>query len=126
MWPTTSDAVPMWLNEYWDGPLDGVATVHGRYYRFEIAEMTVDGGRSGRRYLLFEMTPEEVQEERRTHALWEKEIGTHWCYHLPPEERRVYGPKGDEGWDGYLVRSRRLFPEKDPDYSRLAGREPAW
>lgn len=124
MWPTTRDAIPMWEKGYWDGPLNGVATVRGRWYWFEIAAMTVDGGRSGRRYLLFEMTPEEIEQEQQHHALWEKEVGTHLCYHLTQAERRVYGPRLDEGWDGYLKRFRRLFPETDPDYRRLAGREP--
>ena len=77
------------MGDYHDGVLSGVASVAGRICWFQVAAETLEGQPSGSRYLIFEMTPEEADEVQRRHARAETFVGTHLCYHLPREDRRL-------------------------------------
>jgi hypothetical protein len=107
MWPTLEDVEPLWMGDYHDGVLSGVASVAGRICWFRVAAETLEGQPSGSRYLIFEMTPEEADEVQRRHARAETFVGTHLCYHLPREDRRLqprerwkefYGDFTSPGW----------------------------
>lgn len=95
------------MGDYHDGVLSGVASVAGRICWFQVAAETLEGQPSGSRYLIFEMTPEEADEVQRRHARAETFVGTHLCYHLPREDRRLqprerwkefYGDFTSPGW----------------------------
>jgi hypothetical protein len=105
---------------YHDGVLSGVASAAGRLCWFHVAAMTVEGGPSGSRYLLFEMLPDDVDAEQRRHVAWETFVGTHLCYHLPPESRRLqprerwkefYGDFLSPGWKPHHTTPRYLGRE---------------
>jgi hypothetical protein len=51
----------------------------------------LEGQPSGSRYLLFELLPDEADALQREHVAFETHVGTHLCYHLPRESRRL-GP----------------------------------
>jgi hypothetical protein len=106
-------------------PLNGVATIQGRLYWFEVAERTLDRSASGERYLLFEMTPEEIADEQRRHDRVERVSGTHFCYHVPPEQRHRV-PMPGAGVAGFIEWLKRLYPDDSPvpDHRRYEAREP--
>ena len=123
---TTQDAIPMWpYGGLMGAALNGAATIRGRLYWFEIAEMTLDRRASGERYLLFEITPEEAADEQRRHDREERVSGTHFCYHVPPEQRHR-APMPGPGVAGLIEWLERLYPDGSPvpDYRRFEAREP--
>jgi hypothetical protein len=91
VWPTIEDVEPLWMDGYHDGVLSGIASAAGRLCWFQVAAETVEGQPSGSRYLLFELLPDEADALQREHVAFETHVGTHLCYHLPRESRRL-GP----------------------------------
>jgi hypothetical protein len=77
------------MGGYHDGVLSGVASAAGRLCWFQVAAETVEGQPSGSRYLLFELLPYEADALQREHVTFETNVGTHLCYHLPRESRRL-------------------------------------
>jgi len=62
---------------YYDGPISGLAFFRDRLHRFccfpeDIPEYRV--------YVLHELAPEELTEELRIKAKFEKFVGTHWSF----------------------------------------------
>jgi hypothetical protein len=95
------------MGGYHDGVLSGLASVAGRPCWFQAAAETLEGQPSGSRYILFELLPEEADEMQREHVAFETYVGTHLCYHLSRENRRLeprerwkefYGDFTSPGW----------------------------
>ncbi len=76
----------LWHNDWYDGPLEGLATFDGSEYYFRVdTEDWVD--QTPRRYVLIELSAEELVREHREHADFERLVGTRYCEHLPPDQR---------------------------------------
>jgi len=70
-----------WHVSYWDGPINGVATYDGRDCWFEAEGFDwEDELPHSRRYLLYELTDEELAEERYWHERFRELVGTHTEY----------------------------------------------
>jgi hypothetical protein len=121
VWPTIEDVEPLWMGGYHDGVLSGIASAAGRLCWFQVAAETVEGQPSGSRYLLFELLPDEADALQREHVAFETHVGTHLCYHLPRESRRLgprerwkefYGDFTSPGWKPHRVSQPYL--EREP------------
>jgi hypothetical protein len=72
----------LWPREYYDGPLDGLASFAGREYWFVAVASP-----AGRRFSLHELTGAELEDEHRLHRLFEELVGPETCFHLGSGER---------------------------------------
>lgn len=66
----------LWHSGFWDGPINGLCLFQGRKCWFEMCE----DGASYRRFLVLELTAEELADEERWHALFREHVGTHTDY----------------------------------------------
>jgi hypothetical protein len=91
----------LWVNDWYDGPLEAVVE-HGGARKLMVLhpEDSVDVERE-MRWVLFGLSPEQWEEEDRWHALFEKHVGVHWCFHheepppepvVAPDQKRFYEP----------------------------------
>jgi hypothetical protein len=100
-----------WHFGYWDGPINGVATYDGRDYWFDAEPFDwEDEPPHSRRYFLYELTDEELAEERYWHERFRDLVGTHTEY--DEEWQRLSGevrpPSG--------AFDREYAQRKQPDY----------
>jgi hypothetical protein len=72
----------MWVTDWWDGPVEGMATYQGRDCWFR-ATFDTGAGKwtSPRRCRLYELTPDERERLRARHRLWEQHADGGSCYH---------------------------------------------
>jgi hypothetical protein len=98
----------LWVNDWYDGPLEAVVEHGGERCLMVLHDPTSLGVEGFYRWVVFRLSPEQRAEEERWHALFAEHVGEHWCFH--PET-----PHAFEG-NGPL----------DPDrfYSAYAGRGP--
>lgn len=86
----------LWLHDYYDGPLSGALLYGGRLHWFEYCGETA----SARRYVVFELTDAQIEDETRWQRLFEQHVGDHWTARddrpgtvRPLEEHaKFYGP----------------------------------
>ena len=77
----------VWHENYYDGPLSGVAKMNGEYVWMELIEEDEVSG--DRLFGLYSMKPEHKAEVFRRHKLFQECVGYH-CDH-DPEVHRPYG-----------------------------------
>ena len=78
----------VFVANYYDGPLGGLAAYEDRLCWFEIAQDAATGDvPEPRRYYLYEFTPEERLAEEERHRFFKEKVYTLWCAHLPRAER---------------------------------------
>lgn len=80
----------LWCDDFYDGPLAGMAEVRGSRCLFEIIDRDVLGTEEETRaFWLVSLTPHQFQEEERWHELFCRNVGTHFDFTgrlpLPPE-----------------------------------------
>ncbi len=79
------------MDDYWDGPLAGVAEYKGRLYYFDTAwDPAADDWSTPRRFRLWWLTDEEITAEQARHEEFERLVSTLMCFHLPVGERTVH------------------------------------
>lgn len=99
---TVSGVQMLWHNDWYDGPLEGVATFEGSEYYFRVeSEDWVD--QSPRRYVLIKLVADELDQEHLEHAAFERLVGTRYCEHVPPDQRVQRTPAN---WPEFY----RLYP----------------
>ena len=96
------DLEMMWHENYYDGPISGVAKYHGEYVWFEMTEEDYETGH--REFGLYHMTPEKMGEVFRRHREFQRCVGYH-CDHDPA----VYKPFDckDRGLFNRFYRTKR-------------------
>jgi len=67
----------LWENDRWDGPLNGMCLYKDKKMWFECAGEDDD---RYRRYILIELTPDELAKEEKWHNLFREKVGTHTEY----------------------------------------------
>lgn len=95
-----SDVRLLWVNDWYDGPLEAVVERAGERLLMVLQSMPEPRADDARwQWLLYPLTPAQWEEEDRWHALFEEHVGHHWCFHheaMPePESRdpaRFYEP----------------------------------
>jgi hypothetical protein len=72
----------VWVSDWWDGPVEGMATYQGRDCWFRaIFDTGADEWTSPRRCRLYELAEDERQRLWARHRLWEQDAGGGSCYH---------------------------------------------
>lgn len=71
----------LWVNDFYDFPLQGVAEVDGARCLFEIIDRDLLGTEDElHRYWLVALRPEQLSEEEGWHDLFCRKVGTHFDY----------------------------------------------
>ncbi len=81
----------LWVNDYYDGPISGMANFRGARYLFEMIDRGLIGGEEEHRdYWLIALDEHQLQEEKEWHELFCQNVGTHFDYtgrsSLPPRQ----------------------------------------
>lgn len=98
-----SDLRLLWVNDWYDGPLEAVVERGGERCLMVLYGDGGDGTPNVERpmqWVLYRLSPAQWIEEERWHELFEEHVGHHWCFdhELPtePEEprdaKRFYEP----------------------------------
>lgn len=71
----------LWVNDFYDGPLQGVAEVQGHRYLFDLIDRDALGAKDeSRAYWLIALSTEQWREEEGWHDLFCRKVGTHMDY----------------------------------------------
>lgn len=73
----------LWYSGWWDGPQSGFCEVHGRKMYFQccrevFARKDRKKYKFWRRFLLYDLKPEEWEEELKWHQLFREKVGINW------------------------------------------------
>ncbi len=100
----------LWVNDFYDVPLQGMADVHGTRCLFDIIDRNALGtDEESHTYWLIALSAEQVQEEERWHDLFCRKVGTHFDFTgRPTPAREQLCP--EEFYEPYRQRT-------PPDYS---------
>jgi hypothetical protein len=80
--PDLSPVTVLWVTDWWDGPVEGMASYQGRDCWFRaIFDEEADEWTSPRRCRLYELTDGEGQRLWARHRRWEELAGGNSCYH---------------------------------------------
>ena len=80
----------LWVDDFWDGPLRGIAELDGRRVRFDITDRSRlgDEDENGQRqYWLIALSPEQLREEERWHDAFCTHVSTGYDYTGRPPHR---------------------------------------
>jgi hypothetical protein len=114
---------PQWHEDWWDGPLSGVARWHERDFWFRPA-IVAELDELPRLYELVDLPPSAMAKVRATHLDFERLVGTHYCEHLDPAERRLapgaghakfyarYPPETFDNYDDHFVVGQFEMPRR--------------
>ncbi len=123
----------LWHIDYHDGPRDGICEYNGKKYFFSQCDdwfydefgnnknQFDDGVRPSwrRRYVLIELTPEQLNEEMQTHKLFQQFVGVHTDYDAAGK-RTVGETRPDTEWHKfYDVHENK--PPKDYTKNKIIG-----
>ncbi len=69
----------LWSNDWYDGPLTGIAEVNGVKFLFDIVDRNVLGAEEEQRtYWLIQLNEDQLHDEERWHELFCQKVGTHF------------------------------------------------
>lgn len=94
-----SELTPEWHENWWDGPLSGVATWNGRRVYFRCLSEDDDGDR---RYAIYEPPAEWWKLKDADHALFQQHVGTHW------DGDRTGAVRPESEWRKYYDHQQKL------------------
>lgn len=101
----------LWINDFYDGPIQGVAEIDGMRVLFDLVDRDVLGsGNENRTYWLVSLEPWQLAEEERWHTLFCQHVGTHFDF-TGREPIAVPASEHHRFYDRY---AQRL----EPDYSQ--------
>ena len=93
--PLLEGVEPVWLTDYWDGVLEGLASYRGRGHWFRAEPFDPDEPPKVRRHRLYALTEEEAEAEHALHDLFRTHVGTHWDYAVGGTAEAVVRPKAE-------------------------------
>jgi hypothetical protein len=67
----------LWHSGYWDGPKSGMLSYQGKKYWFQTID---DDEATVRRFLILELSGEQMREQEYWHELFRQKVGTHTDY----------------------------------------------
>lgn len=88
----------LWYDDWYDGPLDGLATYGGREYWFAAVDDHDRHGWHPRRYLLQPLTAEQITHEWAEHRECAARTGIAGCMHEPACPTPADGEADLESW----------------------------
>jgi hypothetical protein len=100
----------LWVNDFYDVPLQGMAEVRGRRYLFDIIDRSALGTEDeSHHYWLIALSPEQLREEEGWHELFCRKVGTVFDFTgRPAPSKDEVSP--DEFYEPYRLRV-------EPDYA---------
>jgi hypothetical protein len=107
----------LWLADYWDGPIAGLARFAGREHWFEAEPFDWDDPPSERRYWLYALTDDEVEDEREWHGRFQQHVGTHTDYDISgARDIGAVRPRSEwsKFYDEYKRRPPRDYTSRQP------------
>lgn len=116
------DAVPevsradvrfLWVNDFYDGPLQGVAEVRGLRYLFDIIDRDSLGtDDESRTYWLIALSAEQLRDEEEWNDLFCSKVGTHFDYtgRTAPHSEEL---RPDEFYEPYRLRAQPDFSSNE-------------
>jgi hypothetical protein len=108
----------LWEADRFDGPTKGVALWEGRHYWFTaVFDKAADDYVNPRRLLLYELSSDDLRDETERHRRFEELVGTHYCWHLPAEQRRL---KDSRRWNEFYEWNARE-PQRDRERDAPTG-----
>ncbi len=100
----------LWVTNWWDGPVEGMASFGGRDYWFKaVFDAEADEWTQPRRCRLYELDDDERVRLWARHRRWEELAGGNWCFHDGAPE-----PALRPGWQTF---------DRDDDPAVRTGRE---
>ena len=95
--PDLSQVTVLWVTDWWDGPIEGMASYQGRDCWFRaIFDEQADEWTSPRRCRLYELAGDERQRLWASYRRWEDLAGGNSCYH-----DHAPGPGLKPGWQDF-------------------------
>src|ERR1017187_10939146 len=78
----------LWYADFWDGPINGLCICDEKKSWFEMVAENEDDFPDvmQRRFLVFELSPEQLVEEEYWHELFRQKVGTHCDFEEPHPE----------------------------------------
>jgi hypothetical protein len=70
----------LWVNDWYEGPLEAVVEHRGTRCLMVLHHQDVHSD-NPYKWVLFELTPEQLAEEQKWHGLYVEHVGDHWCFH---------------------------------------------
>ena len=103
----------VWVTDWWDGPVGGMASYQGRDCWFRaIFDTGADEWTSPRRCRLYELTPDERDRLWSGHRRWEQHAGDGNCFHSgAPDPARKPGGEAFHAAGEPPARTGRLIGE---------------
>ncbi len=102
-WRDLRPVTIVWVTDWWDGPVEGMACYQGRDCWFRaIFDTGADEWTSPRRCRLYELTPDERQRLWARHRAWEQYAGGNSCYHPDAPD-----PALKPGWETFYQHADR-------------------
>lgn len=77
---SSSDLRLLWVNDWYDGPLEAVVELRGARCLMVLHHHDV-ASENPYRWVVFELTAPQIAEEQKWHALYVEHVGDHWCFH---------------------------------------------
>jgi hypothetical protein len=83
-----ADVRILWANDFYDGPLQGMAEVYGTRYLFDVIERdTLGTENESRAFWLIFLRSDQLQDEEAWHDLFCRKVGTHFDFTGRPAPR---------------------------------------
>lgn len=98
----------LWHSDYWDGPRSGLLLYRGQKLWFEVFD-ELDGGPIYRRFLIVELSPEQLREEENWHELFRQKVGTHTDYDAT-QNRQLGALRPREMWHEFYDAYHKRTP----------------
>ena len=105
----------LWPSDYWDGPKSGMLMYQGKRYWFQVFEESNDADLSDffRRFVILELTEEQLNEEEYWHKLFREKVGAHTDFD-ESGKRAIGALKPKEMWHEFYDAYQK---RQEPDYS---------
>ena len=107
----TNQVSVLWVDDFYDGPISGMAEIAGERYRFDLIDYNMLGTEEDHPvYWLIKLKPEQLASEEEWHELFCQNVGTHFDYTGRPPL-----PDDQVNMDAFYVPFRSRTP---PDYGK--------
>jgi hypothetical protein len=75
-----SDVRLLWVNDWYDGPLEAVVEHRGERCLMVLHHQKLASDKPYQ-WLVLRLSREQCEDEERWHALFAEQVGDHWCFH---------------------------------------------
>ncbi len=75
-----SDLRLLWVNDWYDGPLEAVVEHRGERCLMVLHNHDFASDKPYE-WIVLRLSPEQLAEEERWHTLFAENVGDHWCFH---------------------------------------------